>query len=417
VSILIVEIFLFLVLLFLSGFFSGSETALFSLSRIQVERLIVANERRGRQVERLIERPRRLIISILLGNQLVNISLTSIAAALIIQLIDQDVPWINIVIVLPILLLVGEITPKTIAIRRNEQFSLFVAAPLTLFTKIVTPVRWFIRTISDRLANLFIRENSRTPSILNEDVIKTIVNEGEKEGIIAALEKDYIYRIFDFGDAHVDDVMTPRVNMFYLPVEMPLTEMIGKIKEEHYSKVPIYHGNRDNIIGILFATDLIGLDATNIEQSGKILQRILRKPYFIPITKRADELFQTFQRRKISIAIVLDEYGGVQGMVTMEDLLETIFGDIGDEYEEDDVHYERLSDNLFRIKANMSLDEFNELMGADLVSDEVDTIGGFVFSLFGELPQLKNSIDYLNMNFTVEKITFNRIESLIVKRL
>ncbi len=416
-SLLIIEIVLLLVLLLLSGYFSGSETALFSLSRIQMEKLIVTNERRGRQVEKLLERPRRLIISILLGNQFVNTSLTSITAALIIQIIGRDVPWINIAIVLPILLLVGEITPKTIAIRRNEQFSLFVAASLTFFSKIITPIRWFIRAISDRIVNLFIKSNSRTPSILNEDVIKSIVDEGEKEGILAALEKDYIYRIFDFGDAHMDDVMTPRANMFYLPAEMPLTEMINKIKEEHYSKVPIYRGNRDNIAGILFATDLIGLDTTKTEQSEKILQRILRKPYFVPITKRADELFHNFQLRKISMAIVLDEYGGVQGMVTMEDLLEAIFGEISDEYEKDDVPYERLSEYLFRIKANMPLDEFNELIGSDIVSEEIDTIGGFIFSLFGELPQPKNSIDYLNMNFTVEKVIGNRIETLIVKRL
>lgn len=412
-NLLIIEIVLFLGLLLLSGFFSGSETALFSLSPIQLEKLIITHERQGRQVEKLLERPRRLIISILLGNQFVNTSLTSIAAALIIQIIGREVPWVNIAIVLPILLLIGEITPKTIAIRRNEQFSLFVAAPLTFFSKIITPIRWFIRAISDRIVNLFIRGNSRTPSILNEDVIKTIVEEGEKEGIIATLEKDYIYRIFDFGDANMDDVMTARVNMFYLPAEMPLAEMICKIKEEHYSKVPVYRGNRDNIVGILFATDLIGLDATETEQS----EKILRKPYFVPITKRADELFQAFQRRKISLAIVLDEYGGVQGMVTMEDLLEMIFGDISDEYEQDNAQYEQLNDQLFRIKANMSLNEFNELMGSDIVSVEVDTIGGFVFSLFGELPQPKNSIDYLNMNFMVEKIVSNHIETLIVKRI
>lgn len=416
-SLLIIEIILLLGLLILSGYFSGSETALFSLSRIQLEKLIITNERRGRQVERLLERPRRLIISILLGNQFVNTALTSIATVLIIQIVGREVPWINIAIVLPILLLFGEITPKTIAIRRSEQFSLLVAASLTLFSKIITPCRWFIRAISDRIVNLFIRGNSRTPSILNEDVIKSIVDEGEKEGILAALEKDYIYRIFDFGDAYMDDVMTPRVNMFYLPAEMQLTEMINKIKEAHYSKVPIYRGNRDNIIGILFATDLIGLDPTKTEQSEKILQRILRKPYYVPITKRADELFRTFQLRKISMAIVLDEYGGVQGMVTMEDLLEAIFGKISDEYEQDDVPYERLGEHLFRIKAIMPLDEFNKLIGSDIVSEEIDTIGGFIFTLFGELPKPKNSIDYLNLNFTVEKVIGNRLETLIVKKI
>jgi len=411
-----VKIVLLLILLLLSGFFSGSETALFSLSRVQVEKLSLSKGHKGRLVERLLERPRRLIISILLGNEFVNISISSISAVLVIQFFGEDVPWVNVVIVLPVLLLLGELTPKTIAIKKNEKFSVIVAGLLHRFSRIIAPVRWFVLVISDRITALFVSESSRTGSILTEDVIKTIVEEGEKEGIIDSLEKEYIYKIFDFGDVSLKDVMTPRVNMFYLPDDMPLGKMVLAIKEKHFSKVPVYHENRDNIIGILFATDLVGLTDEDIAQSDETLRRILRKPYFVPVSKRADMLFQTMQRRKVSVAIVLDEYGGVQGLVSMEDLLEVIFGEITDEFEDDADQHEKLSDRLFRINTNMSLEEFNGLLGVELYSEDVETIGGFIFTLFGELPKVRDTIEYQGLHFTVEKISNNRIDSLMVKK-
>ena len=411
-----VEIFLLPILLFLSGFFSGSETALFSLSRVQVESLLKKNPGKGQKIRNLLERPRRLLITILLGNEFVNIAISTISAALIIQIAGSKFLWINIFIVLPILLLFGEITPKTLAIRNNERFSIFVATPITYFARWIKPIRWLIRNVSDRVVNIFIGEHTETGSILTEDVIKTIIEDGEKEGILDSLERDFIYKVFDFGDVKLDYIMTPRANLFCLPAKMGLQETIHQIKECHYSKVPIYEGNQDNIIGILFATDLIGLSSKEISDSTNTLKKILRAPHFVPVTKRADELFQTFRRKKISIAIVLDEYGGVLGLVTMEDLLEEIFGEITDEFEEEDKLYEKLSDGIFRIKASMPLVDFNRLMGSDLISEKVDTIGGLVFSLFGELPKPKSTINYQNLTFIVDKIVRNRLETIIVRK-
>ncbi len=413
---LYIEIPLVVVLLLLSGFFSGSETALFSLSRIQLEKLSQKTPKKTRRIHELLEQPRRLIITILLGNEFVNIAISTLSAAVIIEIFDKDLLWINILVVLPVLLLFGEITPKTLAIRNNEGFSRMVASPLSLFARWITPLRWLIRSISDHIVNLFVSQSARRGSILNEDVIKTIVEDGEKEGILDSVEKEFIYNIFDFGDVKMDEVMTPRANLLYFPVEMPLREMIRELKEKHVSKVPIYKDNRDDILGILFATDLIGLSRKEIEDSDSTLRRILRKPYFVPVTKRAEELFRAFQHRKISIAIVLDEYGGVLGLVTMEDLLEEIFGEIRNEFEEKDSQHEKISEYLYRIRASMTLDECSELLDVALVSDEVDTIGGLIFSLFGELPKEKATIMYHNLQFTVDKIEGNRIEMLTVKK-
>jgi putative hemolysin len=413
---LFIELPLILLLLFFSAFFSGSETAFFSLSNLQIEKLVQKKPDKGGKIRNILNQPRQLIITILLGNEFVNIAISSISAGIIINIFGQETPWINIALVLPVLLLFGEITPKTFAIYNNEKFSSFAVTPLTFFEKWITPLRWLIRKISDKISNIFVKESSRKGSILTEDVVKTIIEEGEKEGVLDTQEKERIYKIFDFGDTKVNEVMTPRSNLFYLPVEMPLTEMIQKIKQKHFSKVPIYKKNHDNIIGVLFATDLIGLSQEKLENSKSTLKRILRKPYFTPDFKRVDELFRTFQRKKISISVILDEYGGVQGLVTMEDLLEEIFGEIADEYEKEQKHHEKLADRIFKVKANMPLPDFNKLVGSKFTSDEVETIGGLVFSLFGELPKEKMSIKYHNLDFVVETIIGNRIDSLIVKK-
>jgi putative hemolysin len=413
---LYIELSLLFILICLSALFSGSETAFFSLSSYQIEKLVHKNPKKGIKIRRLLNSPRSLIITILLGNEFVNVSISTISAGIIIHILGQETPWINIGIVLPLLLLFGEITPKTIAIYNNEKFSSFVATPLSLFKAMISPLRWLIKQISDKIVNIFVKESARKESILTEDIVKTIVEEGEKEGVLDDLEKKYIFKIFDFGDTTIDEVMTPHSNLFCLPFKMPLKEMIQKIKQSHYSKVPIYRNNRDNIIGVLFATDLIGLNKQEIEDSENTLNKILREPYFAPVNKRADELFRTFQRKKMSFAIVLDEYGGIQGLVTMEDLLEQIFGEISDEYEKEKKHHQKISPSTFKVKANMPLEKFNKLIGADIKSEEMDTIGGFLFSLFGELPKENMKIKFNNLLFTVNKITKNRIDSITVKK-
>ena len=256
---------LILLLLFFSAFFSASETAFFSLSNLQIEKLVQKKPGKGEKIRKILNHPRQLIITILLGNEFVNIAISSISAGIIITIFGQETPWINIALVLPVLLLFGEITPKTFAIYNNEKFSSFAVTPLTFFEKWITPLRLLIRKISDKIANIFVKESSRKGSILTEDVVKTMIEEGEKEGVLDTQEKERIYKIFDFGDTKVNEVMTPRSNLFYLPIEMPLTEMIQKIKQKHFSKVPIYKKNHDNIIGVLFATDLIGLPQEKLE--------------------------------------------------------------------------------------------------------------------------------------------------------
>jgi putative hemolysin len=405
-----------LILLGLSGFFSGSETALFSLSPIQKEKLFRRDQKRGRLLQDILDRPRTLIITVLIGNEFVNIAFSSLVAGLIIKLTNATVPWLNLLIVLPLLLLFGEITPKVIAISRSESFAIQVVRPLYYFMRLITPLRWLIRNLSDAILKLFIKGEGKREVIINEDVIRTIVSEGEKEGVLESIEREFIYRIFDFGDLRAEDVMTPRALLFSLELHTPVQTVIRKIKENHFSKVPIYADEPDNIVGILFATDLLSYNPTDLV-SLKDISGLLRKPYFIPPNKRIDELFKIFQHQKISSAIVIDEYGIVQGIITIEDLLEQIFGEIRDEFESKDKTYEIIAENQFRFQAVTPLTEFNEIVGSNLTSEDVDTIGGYIFAMFGELPNPNAQIVVDNLQFTIEKIRHNRIETIAVKRL
>jgi putative hemolysin len=405
------------ILLFLSGFFSGSETALFSLTEIQKKSLKDREPEKGNRISQLLENPGKLIITIILGNEFVNVSISTISAGLIITLFGQKVPWINIFIVLPTVLLLGEIVPKTFAINNNVKFASFIANPLTVFNKIITPFRWLIHHISDAIVNIFVREEARGGNILTEDVVKTIIEEGEKEGILDREEKYYINKIFDFGDTLLRDIMTPRSNLFVLPIDMKLGEMIKKIKENHYSAVPIYKDDIDNIQGILFATDLIGLRQEEINNSKETILRLLRKPVFISETTRADEMFKKFQQQKFSKAITIDEYGGVRGMITMEDLLEVIFGDIIDEFEVDDKKYRKIAENHYTLDGDLHLEDFNNIFDSSLDSKYVETIGGFLLNIFGELPDKNATTYYSDFHFKVVELEGNKISKIRVKKI
>ncbi len=409
-------IILLTILILFSAFFSSSETALFSLSDVQKKNLSKKNPAKGKLVSELLEKPRTLLITILLGNEFVNIAISSVTAGIIIMIFHKETLWINILIALPILLLFGEITPKTIAINNNIALSSFIVKPLILFGKIITPLRWIIKHIADRIVNLIIRKKSRKMNILTEDIVKTIVNESQKEGELDLSEKESIHKIFNFGDTQLSEIFTPRSTLFCLPESMSLKSMILEIKQGHYSSVPIYRKNQDNIIGILFATDLIGLTKKETENSSETLSKIIRKPYFVPENKRADILFAKFKKERLSVAITLDEYGGVTGLVTIEDLLENIFGEIYDEFEIEESQFKKIGENIYKIDASINLEEFNTQFSTNLSVEGMESLGGFVFSLFGEIPKNKATIKYQNLQFTVDKIENNRIQSIILRR-
>ena len=323
-----IELVLFVVLMALSGFFSSSETSLFSLSRTQLDQMRRDGNPRVQLIERLLSEPRRLIVTILIGNEFVNVAASALSAAIVIELLGAENKLVNLFIMVPILLLVGEITPKTLAIRNNAVFASFLSRPIELFAYLITPVRRSVRSLADRVTTLIVGSERSRSNIVTEDMVRTLAKEAVGEGVLDPVEAQYINRIFDLGNKTVAEVMTPRSGIFFLPADMPLPKMVQQLHRTRRTKVPVYDGNQDNILGILYARDLLGLDPAAITAAPGGLQRLLREPLHVPDSEPAADLFHLFRQRRLSTALAVDANGTVTGLITMEDLLECIFGDL-----------------------------------------------------------------------------------------
>ncbi len=402
----------------LSGFFSSSETALFSLSNAQLEQMRRDNHPRIDLIERVLSLPRRLIVTILIGNELVNVSASVISASVIIELLGGENKFANLFIMVPILLLVGEIVPKTLAIHHNVAFASFEARPLDLFSKLIKPVRWLVRTIADWFITLIIGKERSRGNIITEDMVRTLAREAVGEGTLDRIEAQFIDHIFDFGNITLEDMMTPRSSIFFLPVEAPLSEIVSELRRVRHTKVPIYHQHRDTIVGILHARDLLGVDIEHLPPPPNGLKSLLREPYFVPESKPAAELFHTFRERQLSLALTVDEYGGVVGLVTMEDLLECIFGDIHSPSDPSSQTYiEEVSEGKYIVDAVMPIADLNREFGAKLSEEWAETIGGLLLHLHGELPSIQTTITVDDLQCTIIEVGDNRIQSVLLERL
>lgn len=318
-------------LLLLSGFFSGSETALFSLGPIQKRRIGTGTTGVDRSLRWLLGQPRRLIVTLLVGNELVNISVSTVVASLAHDAAPTVSPLtqvaLSMAVAVPLLLVFGEVTPKSIAIKVPEGWSRAVARPLRAFAVLITPLRLFVRTLADGLINLLGGKPPLREKPLSEEEFIALVEVGSKGGELEKAEKDLIYNVFEFGDLTVGQVMTPGKDAFAISFSLPLDRIVAEVISKGYSRVPVYKGKRWDVVGILYAKDLVGFGQV-LELSGKRLEDLLRKPFFVPKSTKLSRLFREFQNRRIHIAIVVDEYGSMVGVVTMEDLLEELFGEL-----------------------------------------------------------------------------------------
>ena len=412
----------FVALLGLSAFFSSAETSLFSLSRLQIEQMKKEKNPKAVMIERLLSQPRRLIVTILIGNELVNITASVISAAVVIKLLGADSKWLNVFVMVPLLLLFGEITPKTLAIRNNVAFASFQCRPIDLFAALITPVRRIVRWMADYFITLMVGEQRGRANIVTEDMVRSLAREAVGEGSLDTQEAHYIHQIFDFGDLTVHDVMTPRSRLFSVTNDMNLDDIAAEFCSTRHSRAPVFDAESGTAVGVLFARDLLSVDLQNRapEDDRAILSRLLREPYVVPETKPAADLFLTFRRRKLSLALTADEYGGVTGIVTMEDLLECIFGDIPSRSEllkQQQIGFEDLGGDRYRIGGSMPIEQFNRLLNARLSDEIAETVGGELLHRFGELPEEGAPIVVDEFEFTIETIDQNRISSLIVKAL
>ena len=330
---LLFKIALIALLLLISGFFSGSESAFFSLSFIQREKIKNKTSRQAVLVKELLAHPRLLIITILMGNDLVNIAASVVATYLFVSELGDMGKWVAIAVMTPMTLIFAEVIPKTISMQKNERIALFASKPLFLFSTIIKPARWFLDIVADWIMRLIgIKKKEATPSIKEADFLD-MVDISHESGEITETAKELIHNVFEFGDVLIHQVMTPFENIFSLPDEMSPGELIAAIKENRFSRIPIYKTDRNNITGILYVKDILKAPLSKDPQKKISLNAMKRAPYFIQDSAKVEELFDVMKKKRLHLAFCLDSSGQVSGLVTMEDLLEELFGEIYDEYD------------------------------------------------------------------------------------
>lgn len=396
-----------LILLFLlSAFFASSEAALFSLTSLHLHKMREERNPFFNSVQKLLLYPKRLLITIIVGNETVNVIMSSLMAGLFIYLLGDNGKWTAIAVTTPAILVLCETIPKTVSKINPIRFSSLAAPLLALVYRIEMPLVIFLDGLSGRIIRLMgVGEQERRG--LLESEFRTLVDTGLEEGVLEKAQRDLIHRIFELRDTTVGEIMTPRVDMFCLPLSMPVEQMKTEIIRYAYSRIPVFSGSPDNITGVLYAKDI--LSGFSREKEMTSIEQMLRKPYFVPLERSADSLLKDFQKKKMHLAIIVDEYGGIAGLVTMEDILESLFGDIYDERDTRESLYHRVDDRTMLVSGNLGIDDFNELMGDSIPSGDFDTLGGYVFHLFGRLPVKGESIASERFLFRVERMGKARI--------
>jgi putative hemolysin len=405
---------LLVILFLLSGFFSCSEAALFSLTPLHLHKMKEERLQFLSHVNRLLEHPRRLLITILVSNESVNITISVLVASLCIHYFGADGQWLAVIVTTPALLIFAEAIPKTFAVIRPMTFSALVSPLLVIISRMERPVVWALERISWFIVSLFSDETSPGKKTLTEDEFKILIDVYQKEGGLEEAQRDLIHKVFGLADKPVSEIMIPRVEMFCLPISLSMAEMEAEIIRARHTRIPIYGSDRDDILGILFARDLIS--GISGEGGGLHINRLLKKPWFVPEIKSAASLLREFQTRKIQIAIIVDEYGGVSGMVTIEDILESLFEDIYDDYGLRDNLWQRIDDRTLLVSGKMPAEDLNNLIDISIPPEDFDTVGGFVFHLFGKLPARGEEVVFGDYVFRVEKMGKARILNIRIEK-
>ena len=408
---ILIQTIVLLILLIASGFFSASETSLMSLSKIRLRHMQEEGVKGAKLVANLIEDSNKLLSSILIGNNVVNIAATSISTALFTSLIPgASGVAIATAVMTVLVLLFGEITPKTIASNNSEKVAIFVARPIKIIIFILRPVVWVFNLVTNIIFKLLgIKDKGNQPYITEEE-LKTMVNVSHEEGVLEIEERQIINNVFQFGDMQAKEAMVQRLDMIAINSEDKYEEIIDMFKNEKFSRMPVYNESIDDIIGILNIKDIIFLSDEEIEAFD--INNYIREPFFTYEFKKITQLLEEMKKEKSQIAIVVDEYGGTSGLITIEDLVEVIVGDIEDEYDEEDEEIEVIKEDEYIVDGSIKITDVNELIGVRLESEEFDSIGGYIIGFLRRLPEENEVIEVDNIKFCIESLDKNRIKKV-----
>lgn len=407
----VLQLICLIILILLSAFFSSAETALVTVNKIRMRSLMEEGNKRAELVNRITDDSGKMLSAILIGNNIVNLTASSLATTLTADVFgSQFIAYATGLLTL-LILIFGEVTPKTLATIYADKISLSYAPVISFLMWILTPLIWIVNKLSMIvLAMLRVNPNDKGASI-TENELRTIVEVSHEEGVIETEEKQMINNVFDFGDSQARDVMIPRIDMTFADIDSTYQEIIDIFRSEKYTRLPVYEGTTDNVVGIINVKDLLLYDSHDEFD----VRDILREPYYAYEFKKTSELMEELKKTSNNITIVLDEYGSTVGMITLEDLLEEIVGEIRDEYDEDEKDpIEKISDTEYVVAGMTKLDDFNERIGMHLESEEYDSVGGLIIELLDRLPEEGDKIQLPGLELDVDKVDKNRIESVHV---
>ncbi|WP_066495363.1 hemolysin family protein [Abyssisolibacter fermentans] len=411
------KIFILIVLLYFSSIFSSSETALTAINATKIRNIREKDKRKGEILRNLKLQTNSVLAVILIGNNIVNVAATAILTELTLQFFKKDGSIVISTIIMTVLILVfGEITPKTFAAQNPEKIAVRVAGLLSVLLKIFKPILYLLTKITNFIIRVLGGEISENTTFITEEEIKSIVDVGEEEGILEHHERMMIEGIFEIDDTDVTNVMVPRIDITAVSKNSNLRVALSKIIKNGHSRIPIYDNSIDNIIGLLYAKDILPFAINNSLDINKTnVEELMRDTYYVPQTKKVGELLKDMQREKVHMAIVLDEYGATEGLVTIEDILEEIVGDIFDEYDDEEKVIEKISENKYNVKADIALEEFNDVFNCDLPEEEFESLGGYIFSTLGRVAIVGDKIKYKQLTMCVIKVSKRRILSVEVE--
>ncbi|HEY7254864.1 MAG TPA: hemolysin family protein [Methylomirabilota bacterium] len=400
------------ILLLLSAILSGAEAAYFSLGRTRLKELAEQQGEAPGPLTPLLEQPHELLVTLLVGITVVNIGASALAAAIAEQLFGSHGLAIAIAAMVFLLTIFGEVLPMTLAVEYPVRFASWVSRPVVWLSMALKPIRVGLGAFTAITVRLVGSERRRGQPEISEEELRTLVDVGAREGVVERSEREMIHKVFELEDTLVREVMVPRPDMFCLDVTTEPAQLLPLLREQLHSRVPVYEDTVDQIVGVLYTKDLLpylaGLPADFS------LRPHLHPPYFVPGSKRADALLREFQAKKLHLAVVVDEYGGTAGLVTLEDLLEELVGEIRDEYDEDERLIQRVAPRSFRVSGRLAIDELNTATGLQIPDDTFDTVGGWVLDLFGRVPHKGEKTEADGVRVAVEKVERTRVLEVLV---
>ncbi len=394
------------ILLMGSAFFSASETALMSLSKIRVRHMVDEQVRGAKVVSKLLEKPNELLSAILIGNNLVNIAASSITTALAISYFGGTGVAYATAITTVLVLIFGEVVPKAIAANDSEGVSIKVSPLIRLIARILTPLTFLLSRVSRLVIRMVSGQDASDKPLITEAELRTVVEVSQEEGIIQNEERDLINNVFGFSGRRVEDIMTSRPDISAIDSKWTYNQVVQFFKTENYSRAPVYEENMDNIVGVIHIKDFLGSDTS---ENFSIRDHML-PPLFSFEFVEAGQLMQQMRKQKVTMAVILDEYGGTAGIITMEDLLEEIVGEIMDEHDDGEQAPVRvIKEDEFLISGTARIEEVNELTGTHFESEDYGTMAGYMLSLLGRIPEVGEKLESEGVRFVVEEVDKNRI--------